>query len=577
MKNSTYFVLCFLLVILWATTNAQQQKPHEKGAYVDSLNRYYMQTSLPIYLYISHKPNDKSPTALSQTNDDQKKNEIEPFYMDGDGVHHIRHFDAIDKKTQTFVVHADGKAPATKATFENCPVFTKGQTIYYGIGLKVPIFTTDEMSGIEKTFYSINGEDYKDYAQTIDFNKEGQQVLKFYAVDHVGNAGNPVEHQFIVDLSAPATKHILKGLYLENRLAASSQITLEAGDNFSGVAKTFFRFDDGPETLWLGGNLNFYGLKEGEHTLTYYSVDNVQNKEKEVVFEFFYDKSAPIIATDILGDRFIVNDQIYFSGRTKLKITTVDNKAGVQKVMFAVDDLDFKTYDEPFYLPGKPGIHIIRYFAEDSLANKSLDKDKISYQQYLHRIGKVYVDLVGPSLGYKYIGNTMGSRDTTFINAETKIELNFADAESGPQKLNYAMDGVALEIPYKEPFNVAQEGFHKVEIIGYDNVNNRNIKTFSFIVDKSGPEIMSRFSVKPIAMKDGLEVYPPFVVLFLAPVDNLTGIGKISYVLNSELEKEYQKSISNFKKGELNTVKVKITDILSNQSESEIKFYINDK
>jgi hypothetical protein len=83
-----------------------------------------------------------------------------------------------------------------------------------------------------------------------------------------------------------------------------------------------------------------------------------------------------------LGDRFIVDERVYFSGRTKLKITAIDNKVGIKKVMYSVNEEAFSAYAEPFYLPARQGTHTIKYHAIDSLDNRTSDFEKLQYQEF---------------------------------------------------------------------------------------------------------------------------------------------------------------------------------------------------
>jgi hypothetical protein len=256
-------------------------------------------------------------------------------------------------------------------------------------------------------------------------------------------------------------------------------------------------------------------------------------------FDFFYNKSAPIIATNILGDRFLVDDRIYFSGRTKLKITAVDNKTGIKSLRYAINDLNFKDYEEPFYLPSQQGIHIVRYYAVDSLDNATADLKNLRFDEFKHNTSKIFVDLTGPSLEYAYDGINYTSRDTVFINDKTRIRLSFADAESGPKLLAYAKDKNPTEIDYGGPFTIREAGRHTIQIVGYDNVNNRNQRTFGFVVDNQPPVIDYRFSVQPIGKRNGLDNYAPFVALYLAPHDDLSGVDKVTWSLNGAPEQPY--------------------------------------
>lgn len=572
------FPLMYVFLLMLSALSGQELVIPEKSFYVDSLHRFYTQTDLPLYVQIASRPGDPNPVTLSQTDHADKANAVVPMYMDGNGRHTLRHRDALHNSENVFVIYADGTAPVSSSGFTGAPVYLAGGKTYYGKNLTVTLNTSDDLSGVKAFLYSLNGEKYHQYHRPFAIDKEGNHILKYYAFDNVGNVETLNEREFIVDLTSPVTQHKTGGVTIQGKvLSAASSIWLEASDNISGVDITRYSFNNEGEKLYPGGRINFTYLPEGENTLWFYSVDKVKNTEVKRKFEFFYDKTPPIIATDILGDRFIVDDRVYFSGRTKLKITAVDNKTGIKALRYAIDDLNFKDYEEPFYLPSKQGIHIVRYYAIDSLDNATADLKNLRFEEFKHNVSKIFVDLTGPSLDYAYDGPNFTSRDTVFINDKTRIRLSFTDAESGPKHLAYAKDGNPVEIDYKGPFTIGEAGWHTIQIVGYDNVNNRNQRTFGFVVDNKAPVIDFRFSVQPIAKRDGLDVYPPFVALYLAPHDDLSGIDRVSWTLNGAPEQLYQNRIAGFARGQKHRLVVIASDKLGNTSSKTFEFFVNEK
>ena len=196
-------------------------------------------------------------------------------------------------------------------------------------------------------------------------------------------------------------------------------------------------------------------------SLEYYSVDHVKNKAEVKSFPFYFDKTAPITAADILGDRYVVGEKVYFSGRTKMKLTAVDNKVGVKEIKYAIDAGDFLTYDQPFYLPSLSGEHVIRYYSIDNLANQAT-----GFEEFKHYVSKIYLDLTGPDIEYAYIGRKFETRDTVFINKETQITFKGNDPESGLKYISYSLNNISEESKYEGPFSITQEGFHRVEFFG---------------------------------------------------------------------------------------------------------------
>ncbi len=586
-KLLTYQLICFCLLFVSLVAKAQNQPTHEKGFYVDSLNRYYQQAALPLYIYVSHTP-DQTPTQLGreENENDSKKIEQKPIYLDGHGKHYLRHIDGLHHVSENFVVYADGIAPETNSSFLAAPRYNRNGTQYYGKGLTVTLQTKDEMSGIKTLFQSSNKTDFAAYQGQIQFETEGEQAVQYYALDNVGNAEKVHTRNFVVDLSAPDTYHNVVGVAKEKIISLSTKIYLTFADKLSGVAKTYYRIDDGKWREYGAGMIiPLDALTDGDHTLYYYSADNVENKEEEKSFAFYLDRTAPIMSADVLGDRFIVGDQVYFSGRTKLKLTAVDNKAGIKETLYSIDGSEYKKYDEPFYLPSKSGMHIVRYYALDNMENEGAGNRNVRYDEYKHNVSAVYVDLTGPTLSFQYLEPKFQKGDTIFITPQTRIKLSAFDPESGLQKITYTIDGKADETPYQQPFTIPQAGTHKVDYFGYDNVNNRNVSSFVFVTDDKAPDIFVNFSISPNSWEnappsaDGktnneekIPVYPSYATLFLAATDLQTGFDQIQYAINGEKLKNYEGLIRGFEKNKVYTLTIVAEDKLGNKTEKQIRF-----
>lgn len=568
--------MCFAGTLL-----AQDVSPSAKKHYTDEEGRLYWNKKSPVYLRISDTPEGEGELLESKVSADYTN----PFYFDTEGVNYIRTRFAVDKETKKPVrpeteilweIYADGSAPETQITLSGAKTHKDGNTVYYGEGLSASIAAQDKISGVENTYYAINGGNYTPYSTPISFSESGAFSVKYYSTDKVGNDETPHERKFVIDAHPPKTYYNIDGIAEGRIIGLNSRIYLTQEDSLSGVAKTFYRFNEGDYKAYNGRNLPFSHLEDGEHTLDFYSLDKVGNQEAVQSFSFYFDKSAPIIAADILGDRFIANDQIYFSGRTKLKLTAVDNKSGVKDVLYSVDNEEFKSYTEPFYLPSVSGLHIIRYYSVDNMANQSEGEKSARYQEFQHNASKIHLDLTGPSLFYKYEGKTFTTRDTVFIGPHTKIKLSATDSESGLQYISYALNGAIEETKYAQPFSIEENGTHKVEFFGYDNVNNRNIKEFNLSVDASPPEIIVNFSTLPVGKKESVDIYPTFVMIFLAATDKETGSDKIYYKLNEGTKKTYVGIIQGFKKGKRYTLEITALDKLGNEAVKKVDFYIEE-
>jgi hypothetical protein len=567
----------FLLIA--AISTAQEQRHHPMRKYYAPDSTLYWNKRLPVYVWISSSL-DEAPRKMESK---IHKEYVDPYYFDTEGTNFIQTRWAVNKKTFTAVqpqievkwpVKVDGIKPNSQAKIEGGIPYSKALKKYYG-NITLTLTATDNLSGIDSIFYSIDGKPYEYYSNPLSNFTDGEHILLYYAVDKVGNFEAPKKEILNIDSQSPKTFYTVTGISLENNIISSgTKIILTSEDSNTGIKSTYYKFDDGNEVLYNGRNLPLDKLANGDHTLTFYSTDRVGNKETPTVFQFYLDKLSPIITSDILGDRYVVGNQTYFSGRTKLKLTAVDNKSGVKETVYSVDGGKFQNYEAPFYLPSIMGIHIIKYYAVDNAENNTTGETKATYEEYKHRVERIYVDMTGPSLTCNYQGPVFKSRDTVFISDKTKIKITAFDKESGLNYISYSIDGVIDETKYSEPFSINLSGLHKLEYFGYDNVNNRNVGSIIFFEDNEGPLPNCQFSIKSLGNKDGLEVYPDYVLAYLSATDQTTGTTEIYYSINGQPEKKFSTYVGNFPKSQKVNLKMRAVDKLGNISTKEYEFHI---
>jgi hypothetical protein len=554
---------------------ARAQQP---GTYTDADNNYYQQAELPVYLFVSTKPQVQGATQLPHSDSNQPRlTSLEPIILDGHGIHYLKHIDDDQKISQVFTIHADGRAPVTKAVLNDAPSYFADNIRYYGKGLQLELNPTDELSGLKETFIGINN-DPEVYRQVEAFTTEGPTAVSYFSVDNVGNDESPKELRFTVDLSAPETVQHITGISEDSIVSPSTRIYFTSSDALSGVSTTRYSIDDEDFRTYNGRNIPIAALSDGNHTIRFYSIDRVDNQEQEQQFSFYLDKSAPILASDILGDRFIANNQVYFSGRTKLKLTAVDNKSGVKQTMYSIDGSEFAEYDQPFYLPSESGIHTIRFYALDNSGNRSRDETSGgNFQQYKHNVSTVYVDLTGPDMNWRITGPKVKINGKEYISSRNRIRFSGSDAESGLQYFSYRLNGQGGEARYNQPFSLAEEGKVTIDMYGYDNVNNRNVQTFDVVVDNTPPEVQVIFGVQPTGeTAEGTAIYPDVLKIYLAAIDQFVGTDQISYSINGGRSTVYAKPLEGFKAGSTYTLSVSAEDKLGNVQEQTFTFSVSE-
>lgn len=571
------------------SSEVQMQVP-EIEMYVSPENDVFFQKTLPVYLWVSTSPDPNSKKHLLVNEEN-----VDHFHLDTEGKNTVRSPWAIDpvsgeyKKPMEdviFDVYSDGIAPVTKATFIEAPKFYKEGKLYYGKGLKVDLSSSDGISGVQKTFVSLNGEAYKAYSDKIAINNEYENKLLYYSTDHVGNFENPVSKDFYVDITAPVTTFEISGVNTNNVLSPDASIILSSSDNLSGIKQIKYKIGkSGTERIYTGP-IPLSSLTDGEAEVIFYAIDNVDNMEVEkstsqssgnnaadgsgssdgsAGMSLYIDRIAPEVDIEIQGDAF-EGKYTFVSERSRIKLSANDNKAGVEKITYGID-IPSRTneYTEPFPLLSKTGLQSVNYGAVDKVSN------------WTPRITKeVYLDNTSPTSNIYFIGDKFLNRDTLFITKNTKIKISTSEKESGIKNVNYNIDGKINSI-YTDAFVCEKDGYHKIEYFGVDNVNNsEDVKMKVFVIDNIAPEINYSFSVESIGREeiDGKEyaVYPSNTLVYLGATDNASGVKVILHKLN-EGQLLTNTQIGYFKPGNYQ-LEIIAKDVLNNESKQVLNFKI---
>lgn len=580
MKNLFVLAAC-LFSFICLPLIGQKQPSHKHKMFLAPDGKLYINKSLPLYLRISTSPSENAPSYLLRS--EQSSKYSNPMYLDTEGKNTFRSPSAVDTTTKQVVlpkedivyeVYADSKPPRTNLKIENSrkSIFNKDGKTYVNGDLIIDLISKDDMSGVEQVLYSINGAEYVKFTQAIHLSEENEYLVKYYAVDNVGNIEHLQSKTFVIDKSAPKISHKISGDLYNNILSGRSRIIIMAKDSVAGLADVLYSIDSATFKSYQYP-INAAFLSQGKHSLRYYAIDNLQNKNEEQVYDFYVDKTPPVIVQEFIGRSFIANGREFASGKTMVKFTTFDNKAGVKAVYYSINNGSYQLYENPFYPSDIKGDLTIKAYAVDNVNNKSEDMG----QRKLQSVSS-YVDLTGPKLKYSFKGSVIKMDDSLFINKNTEILLRGTDDESGFNHIEFRVDNSDYKT-YVSPIRIESEGKHQVHFIGYDNVDNTSQESFLIVVDNKGPEIYHHFSMGSRGSEqiDGkvLEKYPPFTMLFLSSTDNRVGLEKIMYSINGDKEKIYDGTISNFKPSGKYDLKIKAIDKLGNSSEEELQFIIS--
>lgn len=589
MNNNRFILpLLALLCVSFFTYAQEPQKPtFEKRVFIKDGNTY-VQKQLPLYLKFSTDPGGKNYDLKSKSTPQY----ADPMYLDTEGPNYIRSRWAVNKTTLKtavpqqeilYEIYADGIAPITSSSFSGAPRYYARGTVYYGKGLRVNLSANDAVSGVEAIHYSLNGEAYNSYANTLTFTTDKANTLYYYSHDNVGNSEVTRSKKFTVDLTPPSSNHTIVGIsHNGNIIAPSTRFRLSSSDGSSGVNATYYELDSRGRRVYYGSPVGVSGLNDGNHTIYYYAKDNVRNEETRQSFAFYLDRIPPVLSAKIDGDQYRARGRMYVSERSKVNLSATDNKAGVAHIKYRLDGGGTQTYSSPFGIPNRLGTRYIQYYSTDNVQNRTNNKSLAGALG----VSSVYMDNRKPITAITYGQPQFFHRDTLFVNSTTRVTLRATDYESGVKRIDYSVNGSGNT--YSSPFTMAGEGYKTITFQATDNVNNQEQqKTSNAFVDNTPPVIYHNFSISHVGTKkrggQTLKIYPNYTRLYLGATDAHCGTDKITYSINGAPFADYSSpytldisEVRRFRKNKLHTVVIKATDKLGNESSKTVEFYIGE-
>jgi hypothetical protein len=194
--------------------------------------------------------------------------------------------------TATFTspaVNIDLTAPSSSAQV----TAISGNMGWYTGLVSVMLNASDNLAGVANIFYRLDGGSVQTYSGTFSISSEGVHNFEFWSVDVAGNTETHQTQIVKIDANAPITQAFVSGTAGMNDWYRSVvQVSLSAADNGSGVQNSYYRIDGGVVQAYAG---TFSLSAVGQHTVDYWSVDNVNNTEVTHSLVVKIDTIAPVV------------------------------------------------------------------------------------------------------------------------------------------------------------------------------------------------------------------------------------------------------------------------------------------
>lgn len=422
-----------------------------------------------------------------------------PFTIPAEGTHTIgyRSMDnlgnAETEKTHTLII--DIAPPVTVITVGKPKFSSPGGKIYVSGSAQFSLSASDGLSGVSVTEFRIDGGQWNTYAVPFAVPSEGPHVIEYGSRDNVGNAETVNKLDVITDNTPPVTgltfggpKHVVADI---TYITKDTDITYSATDSLSGVSRTEYRVDDGAWTVYAPFRIE----SEGIHTVSWYSVDHVGNREETRTFTVTVDNTPPVTELSTGDPKYI--DQagnIYITKDSVFTLTATDNLSGVATTEYMLDDGPWTAYS-PFAVTAD-GTHTIVFKSTDNIGNVEIERTAV-----------VIVDNTPPATAMT-VGDPKHSGTSLFVRGNTPFEPTSVDDASGIATIEFRLDGGAWKTVSAAITlggeGILNDGPVSIEYRAIDHVGNTETsQSLSVVLDNTGPSVNAGPDIFVYAERDG--------------------------------------------------------------------------
>ena len=437
-----------------------------------------------------------------------------PIQFNAEGNNQTQQVTVSDQRGNTAtltspVVRIDWTAPVTTSAVAGTVV--PGITQWYKDSAQVTLTRTDNLSGVRTTSYNIDGGTTQTYISPFTVQTDGSHTINYWSSDTAGNNETQQARVVNVDVNAPVTQISAgNGFY-----ADPAPVTLTATDSGSGVANTFYQIDSGATQTYSGP---FMVSGDGNHQITYWSVDFASHTESQHFFTVKVDGVAPTTAISSTGTN---GWNLWRTSAVQVTLWPSDARSGVAATYYKVDGGPTQTYSGPFMVDGS-AVHQVNYWSVDNVGNTEVQKSE-----------GVKIDKEGPTTESSLSG-TSGNND--YFKGSVQVTLTASDSVSGlaTGAISYKIDNGTLK-GYSSPFTVSGNGTHTVSVWSQDMAGNTTPTTITINIDSTVP--VTQATLAGTQGSNGW--YTNAAQVTLSSTDTPSGVETIFYKLDDGAQQTY--------------------------------------
>ncbi|MBP0723672.1 CehA/McbA family metallohydrolase [Bacillus sp. RG28] len=401
----------------------------------------------------------------------------------------------------------------------------------YKTDVNVTLKATDDLSGVQKTEYSLDGENWTKYDSP--FKVSSSTKVYYRSTDNAGNQETQNEFYLQIDKGSeggtenkapvtilevdPSQPDGTNGWYKND-----VTVTLTAAAGSANVLKTEYSLDG---ENWIDYESPF--IVSSSTKVYYRSTDIAGNQETEKEYSLKLDKTAPVTTKEVDPSQSEANGSYKTDVNVTLKAT--DDLSGVQKTEYSLDGENWTKYDSPFKVSSSTKVY---YRSTDNAGNQEtqnefylqIDKGSEGGTENKAPVTILEVDPSQPD-------GTNG-----WYKNDVTVTLTAAAGSANVLKTEYSLDGENW-IDYESPFIVSSSTrvyYRSTDIAG----NQETEKEYSLKIDKKAP--VTTVEVDPTQPNGANGSYKTDVNVTLRATDDSSGVLKTEYSFDGTTWKTYE-------------------------------------
>ena len=445
-----------------------------------------------------------------------------PANHSNDGTHTITFFatdnaDNVEAPANSVTVKIDTIAPST--SLATSPASPDGDNGWFKQGsVQFTLGGSDASSGIAHSYYTIDGGSQTLYTGAVTIATQGDHTVTYWSIDNAANTEATNTAHVKLDNAKPSTSLATSPASPDGDnnwfKHTSVDFTLSASDGNSGVAQSFYTIDGGGAQTYTG----VVTVGQGDHTVTYWSVDNAGNVEDVHTTHVKVDDVRPStsLATSPVSPD---GDNGWFKqGSVQFTLSGSDAVSGVATTAYQIDGGAVQTYSSAVTISTQ-GDHTVTYWSVDNAGN-------VENANTAH----VKLDNVKPSTSLATTPLTPDGTNNWFTQATVSFTLSGSDATSGVAHSYFTVDGGA-QTAFAGSVAIGQ-GDHTVTFWSVDTAGNlEDANTTHIKVDNVKPSTSISFSPSSPDGSNGWRVSA--TTFTLSGSDATSGISTTKYQIDS--------------------------------------------